>query len=249
MEISDTHVNRYLKLIFGYGNAKLKGIVTFSLPAGHACPMAKLCLSKVDPDTGKLADGKHTQFRCFSASTESIFPKARELRWNNFNALRQGNMVETLQYGIDGIKWKKGYKRIIRIHVSGDFFSQAYFDAWVTIANQNTGILFYAYTKALSYWVKRLDSIPDNFKLTASQGGTQDNLIEQYGLKSAKVVFSLKEAKGLKIDHDDSLAYGQDKSFALILHGVQPAGSPAAKALSAMKAQGVKGTGYNRKGN
>ena len=60
-------------------------------------------------------------------------------------------------------------------------------------------------------------------------------------MKFAEIVFSVKEAKqkGLEIDHDDSLAYGSSKSFALLIHGTQPAGSDAGKALSALKKQGL----------
>jgi hypothetical protein len=72
-------------------------------------------------------------------------------------------------------------------------------------------------------------------------------LISQYNLKSAEVVFSTKEAedKGLEIDHDDSHAYKSGKPFALLIHGTQPAGSIAAKSLSALRKIGW--TGYSRK--
>jgi hypothetical protein len=94
-------------------------------------------------------------------------------------------------------------------------------------------------------WVDNLDRIPSNFRLTASYGGRWDHLIDKYNLKNARVVFSLEEAMmlGLDVDHDDSHAFDGDKSFALLLHGTQPAGSVAAKSLSTLKAQGF--AGYN----
>ena len=49
-------------------------VYTFSLPAGVSCPGAVDCLSYSDRVTGKITDGKHTQFRCFMASIESISP-------------------------------------------------------------------------------------------------------------------------------------------------------------------------------
>jgi hypothetical protein len=60
-------------------------------------------------------------------------------------------------------------------------------------------------------------------------------------------VFSHEEAKtkGLEIDHDDSHAYKSGKPFALLIHGTQPAGSIAAKMLSALRKIGW--TGYSRK--
>jgi hypothetical protein len=133
----------------------------------------------------------------------------------------------------------------VRIHVSGDFFSQDYFDAWVEVARCRPETLFYAYTKALPFWVRRKNELPDNFILTASYGGTHDHLIEAYGLRSAKVVFSEEEAAslGLEIDHDDSHAMRPGPSFALLIHGVQPAGTPAAKAVAQLRAQGEYGYG------
>ena len=60
------------------------------------------------------------------------------------------------------------------------------------------------------------------------------------------VVFSEEEAeqKGLEIDHDDAHALGK-KSFALLLHGTQPKGSEASKALQVLRKAG-KG-GYSQK--
>ena len=78
-------------------------------------------------------------------------------------------------------------------------------------------------------------------------GGTHDHLIKKYHLKFAEVVFSVQEAsdKGLLIDHDDSLAMNDSsKPFALLLHGVQPAGSPASLAWQALIKSGIGG--YNR---
>ena len=88
----------------------------------------------------------------------------------------------------------------------------------------------------------------DNLVLTASYGGTQDELISEYNLRSTKVVFSEAEADilGLAIDSDDSHAARPDlrnQDFALLIHGVQPKGSKAAKALVELKGKGS----YNRK--
>ena len=51
---------------------------------------------------------------------------------------------------------------------------------------------------------------------------------------------------GMVIDHDDTSAFMQDKSFALLLHGVQPKGSDASKALSVLKKQGIHGYGKKK---
>jgi len=230
-------------LKFGKGNAKLgKEVYTFSLPSGFSCPHAKDCLSKANRETGKITDGKATQFRCFSASQESMFPPVRKQRWANFEALKGltwERMVSLIELSLP-VK-----ANIVRIHVGGDFFSDTYFYAWLTVAKRNPDVLFYAYTKSLTFWVKHRTEIPDNFVLTASRGGRLDPLIEQYGLREAVVVFSEAEAeaKGLPIDHDDSNAMKPGGSFALLIHGVQPAGSKAASAKRLLNGLGS----YSRK--
>ena len=237
-------------LKFSEGNSKLDGIFTFSIPAGHSCPYAKACLSKTvlsdkNPCGFGIQDGKDTKWRCFTATDESKYPATRNQRWFNFlTLLEQKNitgLVKLLERSIPVSKWGAP----IRIHVSGDFFNQLYFDAWLMIADMHPNQIFYAYTKALPEWVNRLNVIPKNFILTASYGGTHDHLIARHDLRFAVVVFSVAEASklGLEIDHDDSHAYTNSGNFALLLHGTQPAGTPAAVAWSTLKKAGIGG--YN----
>ena len=134
---------------------------------------------------------------------------------------------------------------ICRIHVAGDFFSPAYMFAWVNMAIMHTDRLFYAYTKSLKYWLKYREYVDllDNFVLTASYGGRDDDMIAEHNLRSAKVVFSESEAVtlGLAIDHDDAHAARpsmSDQDFALLIHGTQPKGTEAAEALKALKGKG-----------
>jgi protein gp88 len=228
-------INNNNTLRFGAGNAKLSlGVATFSLPAGHTCPFAKDCLSKADRLTGKIVDGKHCQFRCFAASQEARHTSVRLSRWNNYEGLK-GLTVEAMTAKLQK-SLPKGYA-YVRVHVSGDFFSEAYFVAWLNIALNNPVVTFYGYTKATPFLVKYAKYIPRNFRFTASKGGTCDALIAKHKLRSAEVVFSVKEAeeKGLSIDHDDSFAMTADKSFALLIHGTQPAGSKAGDAWNKVR--------------
>jgi hypothetical protein len=241
-------------LKFSPGNAKLKGIPNMNLLSGHACPFADKCYAKVDidansPTFGKIIDGPNQEFRCFSATQENIFPATRRQRQHNFDMLRRLRTPQEMAALIQAsLPKKKKDEKAIRLHVAGDFFNQAYFDAWMIVAINNPDRLFYAYTKSLVYWVARLDFIPENFKLTASKGGKLDNLITKHNLKFAQVVFSNEEAAelGLAVDHDDSHAYASDKSFGLLIHGTQKAGSKASKAKQTLADNGW--TGYQRKG-
>jgi hypothetical protein len=232
-------------LRFGRGNSKFgTEIFTFSLPAGWTCPGARECLARVDRESGKLTDGKETLFRCFAASMEARMGSVRKSRWNNFDLLKGKSESEMAGLILESLPFDA---KLVRVHVSGDFFNDAYFKAWMSVALERPDTVFYAYTKSIKTWIENRDLVPANFKLTASFGGKDDQLISQYGLKRAFVVFSVEQAEklGLEIDHDDSHAYGSERSFALLLHGTQPKDSVAAKALSALKAQGF--TGYSKK--
>jgi hypothetical protein len=232
------------KLSFPKGNAKLGAeIFTFSLPAGWSCPGARDCLAKVGRNGG-LTDGKNTLFRCFAASAEAMYPSVRKSRWNNFDLLRGKSCDEMAQLIGESLP---ANANLVRVHVSGDFFNADYFRAWMRVAADRPEIIFYAYTKSVKIWIENRDFVPANFHLTASYGGTHDELIKLHGLKTAIVVFSVEQSQklGLEIDHDDSHAYASNASFALLLHGQQPKGSKAAKALSTLKIQGHKG--YSRK--
>ena len=226
-------------------------VYSLDLLSGWSCPFAHECKSKAT-ETGeiskagnprmKIVDGKHTKFRCFSASQEALLPNVYKLRKGNFNALRGMGVNEMIHHLDNDLPTDSG---IIRIHVAGDFFSADYMQAWYNVAAMNPNVLFYAYTKSIRYWQFHINEYPelDNLVLTASYGGSDDELIQEYGLRSAKVVFSESEANilGLEIDGDDSHAARPDlrnQSFSLLIHGTQPKGSEAGKALSALKGKG-----------
>ena len=227
-------------LKFQQGNAKLgKNIYTFSLPAGHSCPFANDCLSKADKLTGKLTDGPNTQFRCFAASAEAVYPNVRIARWHNFDLLKKLNSNEAADLILNSLPKKAN---IVRIHVSGDFFNESYFLAWLQVAKLRPNVLFYAYTKSLIYWVNYIKEIPSNLVLNASEGGKLDAQISEHGLKFAKVVYSPEQAEelGLLIDHTDEAAYKTKESFALLIHGQQPKGSKASQSIKDLKARNIK---------
>lgn len=230
------------KLIFGKGNSKLsKEIYTFSVPAGFTCPAAHLCASYADRKSGKITDGKNMSFRCFAASQESTFPNVRHARWHNFDQLAKVkndafSMASLILSSLD-----KSAK-IVRIHVSGDFFNAQYFRAWAYVAMHRPETKFYAYTKSVNIVADNMHMIPDNLVLTLSEGGKHDHLIPHLDIKSAKVVFSEEQADALslEIDHDDSHAIEGTNNFALLIHGTQAKGTDASKAIKALKANGIK---------
>lgn len=228
------------KLTFGKGNAKLgENVFTFSIPAGWTCPGARDCLAKAARDTGKISDGPNVEFRCFSASMESRLPSLRDSRWRNFDLLRAAGGSDGMAALIlASLPRKAG---LVRIHVGGDFFSPAYFRAWVSVAESRPTVTFYAYTKSVAYLPER-STLPSNLRIVVSDGTRYSTAhARKLGYAIASVAFSTDT--DLPIDHDDKHAIAADHDFALLIHGTQPRGSDAARALSAVKRSGFHGYG------
>lgn len=219
-------------------------VYSLDLLSGWSCPAAQDCLSKVYVENGKrrLEDGPLTQFRCFSASQEVAYPNVYNLRKSNFDTLRKLRGYKNIGDYIDHYVPKNA--GIVRVHVAGDFFKLDYLRGMIEASKWRQHILFYAYTKRIDLLAKiDMDDpsngvIRHNFLITASLGGKYDNLIENLGIRTAKVIFDESEANGLPIDHDDSHAATIGGSFALLLHGIQPKGSVAAEALKVLKGKG-----------
>jgi len=179
-------------------------VYEWNLPTGTTCPFALECKVTVDRITGKF-DIYKGQYKCYAASPER-FPAVREHRWRNFEYAKAG-----------GIPVLPKDCKEVRIHSSGDFFNQDYFDMWLELARNNPTINFWAYTKSLDYWVKRIDSIPPNLILTASYGGRRDDLIERFNLKNVKVYKTLEEVpEDRPIDRNDDWARVPLVNFALL---------------------------------
>jgi len=232
-----------------FGN---KRVYSLDLPAGHTCPGAKDCKSQavVNADGKcKIVDGPDCIFRCFAASQEALYPQTWAKRQRNLKLVKGCSTPQQVcELLCNHLPDNAG---IIRLHVSGDFYSKTYLRGAMMAAQRTPNIRWYAYTKSLHLFsgVPMQDPqngvVFNNFILTASVGGKHDHLIENLGLRTAEVVFSEEEAKqkGLEIDHTDEHAAQPGGSFALLIHGTQPAGSEAGKAW--YKIRKAKG-GYSR---
>ena len=224
-----------MALHFSTGNAKInKNTLIFNLPAGKTCPGAMFCKSfaVVTLEGRKIADGPHTEFRCFAASSEVQYDQVFYNRADNFaqvlDVMKNGNLADFINTELHK-NLKKKHTRV-RIHESGDFFNAAYLQAWVMVASMNPSIDFYCYSKSLNLFVG-LD-LPENFYLTASYGGKFDYLIDEgYFPRYAKVVQSVDDANtlGLPVDVDERHCFTPGP-YAILVHGTQPKGSEWGKA-------------------
>ena len=215
-------------------------IYSLDLLSGWSCPGARDCMAKVVIENGKrrIRDGKHTQFRCFSASQEVLFPKLYDLRKHNLDSLRKCKSVKSMTKLVEeSLPTNLG---ILRWHVGGGFFNRTYFKTAIEVAKNHPDKLFYAYMKNL----RVLDGIKmedpsmgvllPNFLITASRGGKYDSLIEALNMREAVVILEEGDAT-MDIDQDDSHAATIGGSFNLLIHGTQPAGSDAAAAVAAQR--------------
>jgi hypothetical protein len=244
---------------FSNGNAKLEWPY-FSLPAGYTCPFATACKNFPAKWEGPIKGGKFVKpasweknikpgpkakHMCYAARAQGQYPGSNIQAFKNLNLIKKfKSPKEMADLIIRSMKYHKiDNTDIFRIHEAGDFFSQTYFDAWLEVARRLPGTMFYAYTVSLPFWIARKGQIPHNFKLIASMDEENEQTIYDNNLRYSKMVSSVDEAQklGLPIDVDDSIAWGSDVSFALLLHGPQPKGSKAAQALRRNKEAGMYG--------
>ena len=242
-------------LIWRQGNAKLRNnTIHISIPAGWSCKSwATECYAHANPETGKITDGKEQKFRCYAASMEAVYPSHRKSLWNNYKRLlyhinEPNKLYNTLLHSVLPIinEYYEEHEHWPKIRIfgtSGDFWHENMYLACLALATFLKDIRVYWYTKAIPLWIKYGHLAPDNLEQNASLGGRFDHLIHEHKLKYARVVFSFKEAYnlGLPIDQRDELASEPGGPFAIPLHGVQPKGSTASKALSKMKKEGFRG--------
>lgn len=216
-------------LKFGTGNRKTKKlgktlgkkVITFDLPAGWTCPGADICLSKAHPTTGKITDGPNTKFRCYAASIEAAFTASRRARWHNLNLLRDtSDILELLKKSIPSTY------DIVRLHSSGDFFSEKYLQAWLDFASQNPQKTFYGYTKRPDLLINK--DLPTNTFLVLSLGGKHDHLVSKVPLPSVSVISDPKKFDGMVFSVDEQselhVLSGSKEDFAILVHGTQPKG-------------------------
>lgn len=249
--LSKTKTN-LLRFVSG-GNAKLaRWITTVSLPTGYTCPGAHLCKAHFNTTKNQVIDSPNQDYRCYAVQAEAMYKNVRDLRHHNLKLLlaaqREDPVNGMFKLILASIEPRTAY---IRLHQAGDFFVQAYWDAWLRVMDARPDIKFYAYTKSMliahDWIVVRGLPLPDNFQLTLSDGSTRDDLMSVIQAYDARIGVAYMvdhpdkaAAMGLPIDHTDEHAMAGGHDFSLLLHGSQPKDTPAAKSIKRMKDEGVK---------
>jgi hypothetical protein len=85
-------------------------------------------------------------------------------------------------------EWARAGGTAVRIHDAGDFLSDEYLRAWISIATETPDVLFYAYTKEVSRLRRvTVDGTPPNFRWLFSLGGKEDHLLDLDAERHAEV--------------------------------------------------------------
>lgn len=153
-----------LKIKWVKGNRKLAKLATvgFGIPAFRSLDGFKTC-----PMAGKCAGV------CYARQATYTWPATVAAREHNLELVRF-HLAEFVAQAIADLSRSKA--ETVRVHDSGDFFSQEYLDAWFTIARETPGKVFYAYTKSLHL---DFSGKPENFRIVQSEGGLLDGKIDK----------------------------------------------------------------------
>ena len=111
-------------------NGKLhESILIFNLPSVTTCPNCKDCAKT-----------------CYARKFEKLYPNVRPCRERNYTAAKGPDFVAIMTALIRRAELLG--VSAVRVHESGDFFSQEYADMWEDIADRFPTLRFFAYTKS-----------------------------------------------------------------------------------------------------
>jgi hypothetical protein len=160
------------KLLSQNSELRPDGIYNWTLPAFaiklnngknfNVCPNAGACASFCYARNGtylfKNVRGRHIQ------NLEYILEEPKRWFAHMYNEVNQPKMLN----------------KYVRIHDSGDFFSEEYLKMWLLIASLTPQVTFYCYTKEVSLFKKVVEpDCPKNFRYLYSMGGKEDHLINK----------------------------------------------------------------------
>jgi protein gp88 len=136
---------------------------------------------------GRLPDGRIYN-TCPSAGicAQVCYARNGTYRWPVVLARHQANLryvLEDLPGWEAAMVAELGARRFagawIRIHDSGDFFSDDYLRVWLRICHARPGVNFYAYTKEVDRFRRLVEpDPPPNFLWVYSYGGAQDHRLD-----------------------------------------------------------------------
>ena len=148
------------------------GITAYKTKSGKlTCPFADACIKF-----------------CYAQKGAYIWSNVAKVFEQRYELTKQDNFIEIMKAEI--IKKRVDF---LRVHDSGDFYSNKYFLKWMQIADQLPNVKFYAYTNSISIVKNNTKSIPNNFDFIFSDSGKQTNLIDKNKDRHTKIFKTEKE--------------------------------------------------------
>lgn len=170
-----------------------QGIWNWTLPAWivklpdgrtiNVCPEAGVCALGADQ-----GDGTQSKHLCYALEGAYRYANVRAAHIRNLQLVMDTPLLWAAQMA-DELKHPRYKNARIRIHDSGDFFSDSYLAIWLDIMRgAPEGISFYAYTKSVARFRRMVEpNPPTNFRWVYSLGGKQDHLINLASERHADV--------------------------------------------------------------
>ncbi len=187
-------------------------VVNFSIPAFMSKSGFRTC-----PNAGLCTIG------CYARQGAYIWTPVRRKHEANLAATQSQEFTDLMILEIkQWLKRKLVKTLVVRIHDSGDFYSEEYLNKWLEIMThfRDDNVRFYAYTKQVKMFTGRVT--PDNFRVIFSFGGRQDSLIRDtsYHARVFKTHKELRNARYLNASSDDMVAaFGNSTRIGLVYHG------------------------------
>lgn len=129
-----------------WGNSKMGKVANTSLRPIKDCINCRSC--KKD---------------CYALKAYKMYPAVKNA-WNHNSDMFRGYLNEAAKSVTEQLQKKRKKPSFFRIHVAGDFLSQAHFNAWCVIARDNPETKFLAFTKT-----SFKGDVPDNMTIIRSQ--------------------------------------------------------------------------------
>ena len=142
------------------------GIPAYKSASGKlTCPMADACVKF-----------------CYAKKGAYVWSNVQPAFEKRYQLSKTDDFVDAMNFDI--LKKKPDY---VRVHDSGDYYSKAYLNKWIQIANDNPNVKFYSYTNMVDMMLKT--SLPDNYDIIFSDSGKQKNLIDERKHRQTKRSF------------------------------------------------------------
>lgn len=181
-------------------------VFNFGLPAYKSasgkliCPMAKECVKF-----------------CYARKGAYIWSNVKPAFEKRYELSKTDQFVTAMYNEIT--KKKPDY---VRVHDSGDYYSRAYLQKWIDIANLFPEVKFYSYTNMVQMF-KNIE-LPENFDVIFSNSGKQVHLIDKAIdrhtdiFKSESDLTAAGYINASKIDLYATKWFNKNKKVGLIYH-------------------------------